>query len=166
MKLTVNRLNDKYRASCDGGDIIYFEEKPDREIKLAQRLAFFGASDILLITAPRSDNNASSMGLYWAHSCLFRDGLNRYPMEFTLARKRAGEITPEIFVTLPGAGTVGQGLVIVSEFISSARVMRGALTVNPWNTHDVLQTYSTFHGMITIHSLSPMIGEKCSCLCS
>ena len=53
VKVTVNRLNEKYRARNGGGDIIYFEERTDREIRLAQRLAFFGASDILLITAPR-----------------------------------------------------------------------------------------------------------------
>lgn len=58
-------------------------------------------------------------------------------MEFTLARKRAADLTPEIFAPLPGAGGRGEGLVIVSEFISSARVMRGALTVNPWNSLDV-----------------------------
>lgn len=118
VKVTVNRLNDKYRSRCQGGDIIYFEERSDREIRLAQRLAFFGASDILFITAPR-------------------DGLNRYPMEFTLARHRAGLTAPELFTSLPGACARSEGLVIVSEFISSARVMRGALTVNPWNTTDV-----------------------------
>lgn len=53
VKVTVNRLNDKYRSRCQGGDIIYFEERSDREIRLAHRLAFFGAADILLITAPR-----------------------------------------------------------------------------------------------------------------
>jgi len=53
VKVTVNRLNDKYRSRCQGGDIIYFEERSDREIRLPQRLAFFGASDILFITAPR-----------------------------------------------------------------------------------------------------------------
>ena len=52
-------------------------------------------------------------------------------MEFTLARKRAADLVPDAFTGR------GEGLVIVSEFISSARVMRGALTVNPWNTHDV-----------------------------
>ena len=52
-------------------------------------------------------------------------------MEFTLARKRATDLVPDAFTGRE------EGLVIVSEFISSARVMRGALTVNPWNTHDV-----------------------------
>ena len=58
-------------------------------------------------------------------------------MEFTLARNRAGLTAPELFTSLPGACARSEGLVIVSEFISSARVMRGALTVNPWNTTDV-----------------------------
>lgn len=56
-------------------------------------------------------------------------------MEFTLARKRAADLVPDAFTGR------GEGLVIVSEFISSARVMRGALTVNPWNTHDVRRSF-------------------------
>ena len=64
---------------------------------------------------------------------LYRDGLNRYPMEYSLARAKHGES--------PGAhsaiGLPNQGLVIISEFISSARVMRGALNVNPWRVQEV-----------------------------
>ena len=36
-----------------------------------------------------------------------------------------------------GAGLSNQGVAIVSEFISSARVMRGALIVNPWKVEEV-----------------------------
>lgn len=36
-----------------------------------------------------------------------------------------------------GAGLGNQGVAIVSEFISSARVMRGALIVNPWKVDEV-----------------------------
>lgn len=32
-----------------------------------------------------------------------------------------------------------QGLVIISEFISSARVMRGSMVVNPWRVIEVKQ---------------------------
>ena len=31
-----------------------------------------------------------------------------------------------------------QGLVIISEFVSSSRVMRGALVVNPWRLQEVI----------------------------
>jgi len=37
----------------------------------------------------------------------------------------------------PGVGQAGQGVVIISEFVSSARVMRGALNVNPWRVQEV-----------------------------
>jgi trehalose-6-phosphate synthase len=62
-----------------------------------------------------------------------RDGLNRYPIEFTLARHRHGEF-PDARC---GVGLPNQGLVIISEFISSARVMRGGLNVNPWRVQEV-----------------------------
>ncbi len=61
-------------------------------------------------------------------------------MEFSLARKKFGEQTPYNKLSLPrlaGSGLAGQGVVIISEFVSSARVMRGALAVNPWKLEEV-----------------------------
>lgn len=104
VNIMVKRLNEQYATDPDDL-LVYFDEKKDMPID--ERLAFFGAADMLMITAPR-------------------DGLNRLPMEFTLARQRTGGITGP-----------GGGLVIISEFISSARVMRGALTVNPWRIDEV-----------------------------
>ncbi len=54
-------------------------------------------------------------------------------MEFTLARHRHGEFAD----LTSGVGLPNQGLVVISEFISSARVMRGALNVNPWRVQEV-----------------------------
>lgn len=42
-----------------------------------------------------------------------------------------------IMLIIIGAGLGNQGVAIVSEFISSARVMRGALIVNPWKVDEV-----------------------------
>lgn len=70
-----------------------------------------------------------------------RDGLNRYPMEFTLARKEHGKLLKQGVIKcnkLEGSGEADQGLVIISEFVSSARVMRGALVVNPWRVDEVV----------------------------
>jgi trehalose 6-phosphate synthase/phosphatase len=116
VKVTVGRINREYG---DGGTIIYFEERSEKDIRLPQRLAFFAGSDVLMITPTR-------------------DGLNRLPMEFTLARNYAGQL-PSAAATLKieGAGLPNQGVAIVSEFISSARVMRGALIVNPWKAEEV-----------------------------
>lgn len=61
-------------------------------------------------------------------------------MEFTLAKQRASQIQ-SIAATLGGNPLAHQGLVVMSEFISSARVMRGALTVNPWRVDEVQGAY-------------------------
>jgi trehalose-6-phosphate synthase len=66
-------------------------------------------------------------------SVLHSDGLNRYPMEYTLARKKHGETEG----MAAAVGLPGQGSVIISEFVSSARVMRGAFNVNPWRVDEV-----------------------------
>lgn len=84
--------------------------------------------------------------------CYFRDGLNRMPIEFTLARQRLGHVLggPPPPPTRARTSTEGsvfdvstsskftEGLVIISEFVSSARVMRGAIVVNPWRCQEVV----------------------------
>jgi trehalose-6-phosphate synthase len=77
-------------------------------MRLAERLSFFAACDILMITATR-------------------DGLNRYPMEFTLAKQNLSQMYGDRFKD-PSIPQFDKGLIIISEFISSARVMRGAMT--------------------------------------
>lgn len=119
VKLMVQSLNSKYSDENDDC-LVYFEEKTEKEMNLAQRLAFFGASDILMSAAAR-------------------DGLNRIPMEFTLAKQRAGQLCLQNPEGNPLADSSYQGLTILSEFISSARVMRGSLTINPWKIDEAKQ---------------------------
>jgi hypothetical protein len=38
---------------CYRDPLIYFEERADKDIRLAQRLPFFAAADVLMITATR-----------------------------------------------------------------------------------------------------------------
>lgn len=67
---------------------------------------------------------------------LFRDGLNRLPIEYTLARSVARRRDSRITFG-PDTSRSGDGVTILSEFVSSARVMRGALLINPWKFHEV-----------------------------
>jgi trehalose 6-phosphate synthase/phosphatase len=109
----VSRINGKFRPSC-GGDVVIFEEQEEGDVFLRRRLSFFAASDVLLITATR-------------------DGLNRTPMEFTIARSK-NKLSD---VIVEGAGLSTEGQIIISEFVSSARVMRGGLMINPWGSEDI-----------------------------
>ena len=146
-------------------NLIHFEEHPEKEMFLFNRLTLFSVSNVLMVSAPR-------------------DGLNRYPMEYTLARFFAGRIyceepqsaqekataalTGNTYVDLmsgnslaemlvghtkpaTSAETVGRaaeagfeydggGAVICSQFVSCARVMRGAFPVNPWRGNDLIST--------------------------
>jgi hypothetical protein len=61
-------------------------------------------------------------------------------MEFTLARNMHGKLVDSGAIPYhraPGASLQNQGLIIIGEFISSARVMRGAMIVNPWRVEEV-----------------------------
>ena len=109
----VEKLNKLY--SCNGIPLIYFEERHEKDIRLLQRLAFFAAADIFMSTATR-------------------DGLNRFPMEFTLAKQKVNQFSLD--------GECKEGVVIMSEFVSSARVMRGSLHINPWRLDEVVSALS------------------------
>lgn len=78
------------------------------------------------------------------------------PMEFTLARRRNGElaeVSGDVQV-MHGASPPHQGTVILSEFVSSARVMRGALTVNPWRIEEVKSLKLLWVLHVTLATLS------------
>mmetsp|Transcript_25483 Transcript_25483/g.24368 ORF Transcript_25483/g.24368 Transcript_25483/m.24368 type:complete len:1128 (+) Transcript_25483:151-3534(+) len=115
VKVHVRRINEIYG---NGGLVVHCEERSEKDFRLPQRLAFFASSDILMITSTR-------------------DGLNRLPMEFTLARHHSGNLCSNGHAQTEGSGLPNQGVAIISEFISSARVMRGALIVNPWKVEEV-----------------------------
>jgi trehalose 6-phosphate synthase len=87
VKILVERINSKFKAKASG-DVVIFEEVDDSSINLRKRLAFFAASDVLLISSTR-------------------DGLNRTPMEFTLARAHNSPSDANI----EGAGLSTEGLV-------------------------------------------------------
>lgn len=119
----VKDINSKYgKTASTEGPVVWYEERHERNFGLKSRLEYFAAADILMVTATR-------------------DGLNRFPLEFTIARNRMGQLALQergiSTADLKPDAPVGNGLVVISEFISSARVMRGALTVNPWRLEDI-----------------------------
>ncbi|CAM9491363.1 unnamed protein product, partial [Chrysoparadoxa australica] len=68
-----------------------------------------------------------------------RDGLNRIPMEFTLVHH--------------GTRAENPGVLVLSEFTSCMRVLRGAVTINPWKVKDVAQTMSEVMEMPREHRI-------------
>jgi trehalose-6-phosphate synthase len=84
VKIHVNRINNIYG---NGGLLVHCEERSEKEFRLAQRLAYFASSDILMITSTR-------------------DGLNRLPMEFTLARHHAGNLSCDGSPPTEGGGFI------------------------------------------------------------
>ena len=96
---------------------IQFQETPEWRMRLQQRMALMRASDVVLVTP-------------------IRDGLNLIPLEFTVAHQDA--LNPAVRQT---DGNRPRGLVILSEFASCTRVMRGALHVNPWKISEIAQAF-------------------------
>jgi trehalose 6-phosphate synthase/phosphatase len=129
VRFLIEMINEKYPG------LVVFEERTEKDMGLKERLQFFAAADILLVIPPR-------------------DGLNRMPIEFTLARHRLGYILggpppPSVRQRTMTEGSItgignstgnknSEGLVIISEFVSTSRVMRGAIVVNPWRFDEVV----------------------------
>ena len=101
----VERINSLWPGT------IQFQECSESEMRLQQRMALLRASDVCLITS-------------------VRDGLNRIPLEFTMAHLDA--------LTEDGKRDKRKrGICILSEFSSCTRVIRGALHINPWKISQI-----------------------------
>jgi len=107
----VQRINEMWPGT------IQFQEAPDWRMRLQQRMSLMKASDVVLVTP-------------------IRDGLNLIPLEFTIAHQDA-----LISAVRQADGGRRRGLVILSEFASCTRVMRGALHVNPWKISEIAQAF-------------------------
>jgi trehalose 6-phosphate synthase/phosphatase len=53
VKIVVKEINLKYMSAEHPEPLVVFEEHPERDIRLAQRLPFLAAADVLMITATR-----------------------------------------------------------------------------------------------------------------
>ena len=112
----VEKVNDKYPNT------IQFQECAESEMRLNQRMALLRAVDIVMISS-------------------LRDGFNRLPLEFCVAHQDAVHVGIEnverALAGDPGAVRVRPGVCILSEFASSARVMRGSIHINPWKVAEI-----------------------------
>ena len=113
-----------------GLEVIDFEIKP--KYSVLERCALWLASDIMI------------------KSCV-QEGLNLSPLEYiyvkSLADSRApndinggGDKARSSRERMMSAKTSPQGVVLVSEFCSSARILNGAVRINPWDIVSVAKT--------------------------
>ncbi|OEL33632.1 Alpha,alpha-trehalose-phosphate synthase [UDP-forming] 5 [Dichanthelium oligosanthes] len=109
---TRDRINDRF--SLPGYDPIVMIDDP---LTMHEKLAFYTAADICIVTA-------------------VRDGLNRIPYIYTVCRQE-GPIAGAV------AGAPRQSAIVLSEFVGCSPSMSGALRVNPWNVDDVAEGMSS-----------------------
>ena len=105
----VSRINRRYTGSSDGGirPVVIYREV-GRDLSFEERCALWKSSDILLV-------------------CPRREGLNLLPFEYLSSRPTFGVIgTDEV-----------PGVLLLSEFCSSSRVLSGAIKFNPYHTQSV-----------------------------
>lgn len=107
----VTQINTKY-----GAGTVNFVLVPS--FSLAQRLQLYSDSDVLLVTCVKW--GLSVDGFEWSEAMRVR-------------AQQAAEACSARNVKLPR----GPGVIIISEFVSSCRVLSGAIRVNPWSIEDV-----------------------------
>ena len=100
-----------------------FDELRDEVLEVVARINGAFAGSVVFVEVP-TIALAQRMQL-WALAdvtCFtpVREGVNSFPLEAVYARREGAP-----------------GVIILSEFSSSARVLNGALRVNPWNTEEV-----------------------------
>jgi len=123
----VNRINTSWPGT------VHFQECPESEMRLQQRIALLRAADVALVMP-------------------IRDGLNLIPLEFTIAHQ-------DVLTELGKRDGRKRGLCILSEFSSCTRVMRGALHVNPWKASEVA---TAIHAALSISNDERIRRIKCA----
>ena len=116
LRLT-QRVNAKYP------DTVQFQECPESDMRLPQRMAILRAADIAIVTS-------------------LRDGLNRLPLEFAVAHHKDAfaegiKNYADYDEGVEGSVRIRPGICILSEFASCARVMRGSIHINPWKITEI-----------------------------
>ena len=112
----ISRISKKF-----GGDVIDFEIKS--HFSMSERSALWHCSEIMI-------------------KCCIQEGLSLSPLEYIYVKSlRDGENIPSSLSTsrLSVSSTSCNGVVLLSEFCSSARMLNGALRINPWNIKSVSQ---------------------------
>eukprot|EP00548_Thalassiothrix_antarctica_P008749 CAMPEP_0194154710 /NCGR_PEP_ID=MMETSP0152-20130528/61602_1 /TAXON_ID=1049557 /ORGANISM="Thalassiothrix antarctica, Strain L6-D1" /LENGTH=1069 /DNA_ID=CAMNT_0038860987 /DNA_START=311 /DNA_END=3520 /DNA_ORIENTATION=+ len=130
-KREVTELVDRLNTTWPG--TVHFQECPESEMRLQQRIALLRAADVALVMP-------------------IRDGLNLIPLEFTIAHQDA-------LTELGKRDGRKRGLCILSEFSSCTRVMRGALHVNPWKAPEIA---TAIHAALSISEDERMRRIKCA----
>ena len=107
----VERINRRYTGSNDGGrtPVVIYIEVPSM-LHFEARCALWRSTDILLV-------------------CPRREGLNLLPMEYLSSKPMFNTSSEEI--------DDKPGVLLLSEFCSSCRVLSGAIKFNPYHTQSV-----------------------------
>lgn len=108
-KHEVSRLVEQINAQWP--NTVQFQECSEAAMGLQQRMALLRAADTVIVTS-------------------IRDGLNLLPLEYTIAHQDA-------LTEYGRKDGRKRGMVILSEFSSCTRVMRGALHVNPYKISEI-----------------------------
>jgi len=102
-----------------GKDVIDFEIKS--HFSMSERCALWQSSDIMI------------------KSCI-QEGLSLSPLEYIYIKALVHDHDVTNAKTSPRRNQSCNGIVLLSEFCSSARMLNGALRINPWNIKSVAQT--------------------------
>jgi trehalose-6-phosphate synthase len=114
VQVLVERINRRF-ATARGGPVVIYDERSEGVLLLKDRLPLLTVADVFVVAT-------------------VHDGLNRWPFEYVLAQASVCGEGSEYFPRPRGAGVM-----VLSEFTSTVRVLHGALHVNPWQIDHVAQ---------------------------
>ncbi|KAI9905528.1 hypothetical protein PsorP6_014027 [Peronosclerospora sorghi] len=133
IEAAVHAINEKYRDAAHGANVVEYEEVD--EFPYQERVALWRVADVQITT-------------------VLRDGLNTTPFEYIATHKyviicrpcprhatRGLVVANALCLLLSYVSCwtrTSPGVLIMSEFSGSSRLLSGALTVNPWELDQVI----------------------------
>lgn len=125
----VSNLAERVNVKYGKGTIVY-EERQERDIDLARRVALMGVSSVFVKTP-------------------VHDGLSTTPMEYRIVQEHKAKV-----VRRARAPSRVPGVLVLSEAVSCLQALRGCLPVNPWQVEAVAEAMTRAVNASTREKLS------------
>ena len=140
-----HRINTRFGTSTTQGDLSCHLEIRRDSVPMSERLALWAASDVIINTTIRDSRSLHAFEYVYARSsnhCISAAKASAVKAMATAESTNdtiGMENSRNSILNCTELDSLPIGVLILSEFSSTSKVLRGALCVNPWNQEDVVQ---------------------------
>ena len=150
-----DRINTRFGSKQNQNELLCHLDIRRDSVSMSERLALWAASDVIINTTIRDSRSLHAFEYVYArcsHQCISAAKASAVKAAATAesANDTSGlEASRSSLMNCAELDKLPIGVLILSEFSSTSKVLRGALCVNPWNQNDVV------HGLYSALTMSP-----------